>query len=134
MPYFEMIGTSALPYSALLTGLLIVLAVVGAIDVLGRDTVYIRGLPQWAWLLIVVAFPVVGLLAWLLIGRRRRRRPRRARTDPVASAFPEYDRKGRFVPSDPEADAAFLQQCRERAEHQRRVAEIERRRRESDGF
>ncbi|MCX6470016.1 MAG: PLDc N-terminal domain-containing protein, partial [Corynebacteriales bacterium] len=80
MPYFEMIGTSALPYSALLTGLLIVLAVVGAIDVLGRDTVYIRGLPQWAWLLIVVAFPVVGLLAWLLIGRRRHRRPRRART------------------------------------------------------
>ncbi|MGJ0118877.1 PLD nuclease N-terminal domain-containing protein [Williamsia sp. MIQD14] len=134
MPYVEMIGTSALPYSALLSGLLIVLAVVGAIDVLGRDTVYIRGLPQWAWLLIVVAFPVIGLLAWLLVGRRRRRRPRRTRTDPVVSAFPEYDRKGRFVPADPEADAAFLQQCRERAEHQRQVAEIERRRRESRGL
>ncbi|MCP2175814.1 PLD nuclease N-terminal domain-containing protein [Williamsia maris] len=127
-----MIGSPMLPYSAAIAGVLILLALIGAIDVLGRDSVHIRGLPQWAWFLVVVALPGVGLLAWLIIGRRRRRRPRPTRSDRVIEAFPEYDRKGRFVPADPVADAAFLRQCRERAEQQRRTAEIERRRREFD--
>ncbi len=74
----------------------------------------------------------VGLLAWLTIGRRRRRRARPTTSDRVIEAFPEYDRKGRFVPTDPVADATFLRQCRQRAEQQRRTAEIERRRRQLD--
>lgn len=132
MNYLALIGTDALPYPTLVTGLLILLMIAGAIDVLGRDSVYIRGLPQWAWFLVVVVLPIIGLLAWMTIGRRRRPRRRATRTAPVISEFPEYDRKGRFVPQDPDADAAFLRQCRERAEQQRKIAELERRMRESD--
>jgi hypothetical protein len=43
------------------------------------------------------------------------------------SAFPEYDRPGRFAATDPGADDEFLRKCRERAEEQRRKA------READG-
>ena len=131
MPYFTFIGTPFLPYSVVITGVFLLAAVIGAIDVLGKDSSTIRRLPQWGWLLVVVALPVVGLLFWWALGRPRRRRPHRRLPPPVISAFPEYDRKGRFVPQDAAADAAFLQQCRERAEAQRQEAEIERRRREA---
>ncbi|MBE3016108.1 hypothetical protein IL992_44220 [Microbispora sp. NEAU-D428] len=35
--------------------------------------------------------------------------------------FPEYDRPGRFVPSNPDDGEEFLRRCRERAEEQRRA-------------
>jgi hypothetical protein len=38
----------------------------------------------------------------------------------TAPAYPEYDLPVRAAASDPEADAAFLRQVRERAEEQRR--------------
>lgn len=89
------------------------------IDVITTDEWRMRNLSKTSWVLIVLLLPTVGSIIWLLAGRPQHAvsRPR-----PQNSAFPEYDRPGRHVPVDPEADAEFLRRCRERAEEQRRVA------------
>lgn len=82
-----------------------------------------RNLPKIAWLLIVLFFPLVGSVAWLVAGRPVRAGSMRPRfAERAATAFPEYDRPGRFAATDAEADAEFLRRCRERAEEQRRKA------------
>lgn len=135
-----LIGSPVLPYTSVAVGLILLALVVGLIDVLCREDTGVRLLPRWAWLLVVVLVPVFGTVVWLIVGRprtRARRRGRRTRrggpgerraSRAVVSAFPEYDRPGRFVPQDPAADAEFLRQCRQRAEEQRREAELQRRR------
>ncbi len=50
------------------------------------------------------------------------------RLEREAPAFPEYDRPGRAAAADPDADAAFLEQVRARAEEQRRRAAEQKRR------
>jgi hypothetical protein len=85
-----------------------------------------RHLPRWAWLVLVLLFPLVGSLAWLLAGRPRAggtRRPgghRQRLLERPAPQFPEYDRPGRASAQDHLADEEFLRRCRERAEEQRR--------------
>ena len=79
-----------------------------------------RHLPRMGWLLIVLFFPLAGSVAWLVAGRPVRARP--AAYERRASAYPEYDRPGRFAAPDPVSDAEFLRRCRERAEEQRRKA------------
>ncbi|MFC5290165.1 PLD nuclease N-terminal domain-containing protein [Actinokineospora guangxiensis] len=76
-----------------------------------------RHLPKLGWLLVVLFFPLVGSVAWLVAGR-----PARVAAERRTSAYPEYDRPGRFPAADPASDAEFLRRCRERAEHQRRKA------------
>lgn len=92
------------------------------IDVITTDDGDARNLPKIGWLLIVLFFPLVGSLIWLVAGRpvgpvRGARAYERA-----TPAFPEYDRPGRFAATDAESDAEFLRRCRERAEEQRRKA------------
>ncbi|MGX7824411.1 PLDc N-terminal domain-containing protein [Actinokineospora sp. 24-640] len=92
------------------------------VDCVTTDEEDCRNLPKIGWLLLVLLFPLVGSLAWLVAGS-----PPRALTRPRAfgrgtPAFPEYDRPGRFAATDPESDAEFLRRCRERAEEQRRKA------------
>lgn len=80
----------------------------------------VRHLPKVAWVLLVLFFPLLGSVAWLVAGR-----PVKARARPYerpATAFPEYDRPGRAAAVDAEADEEFLRRCRERAEEQRRKA------------
>jgi MFS family permease len=84
-----------------------------------------RHLPRWAWLVLVLFFPLVGSLAWLLAGRPRptgtpRAKRSRTRLERPAPQFPEYDRSGRAAAQDSAADEEFLRRCRERAEEQRR--------------
>lgn len=80
----------------------------------------VRHLPKWGWLVLVLLFPLVGSLVWLLAGRPRRRTARGRSLERQAPAFPEYDRPGRAAAVDPAADEEFLRRCRERAEEQRR--------------
>jgi len=79
----------------------------------------VRNLPKVAWVIIVLLFPFVGSIAWIVAGRPQPA----ASPEPsaVQTQFPEYDRPGRATASDPERDAEFLRQVRERAEEQRRV-------------
>ena len=78
-------------------------------------------LPKIGWLVLVLLFPLVGGIAWLLVGRRGRT-PRRSAYERQAPAFPEYDRPGRAAGATAESDEEFLRRIRERAEEQRRQA------------
>lgn len=99
----------------------------------------VRNLPKLVWLLLVLIFPLIGGIAWLVAGRP---------VGPVAASMPykgnrgvpptgnrgvpaEYDRPGRATAASPDDDEVFLRGLRERAEQQRRDAE--RQRRSQDG-
>jgi len=78
-------------------------------------------LPRWAWLLLVLLFPLVGSVVWLAVGRPRAGATSRPSAfERAAPAFPEYDRPGRAAALDGASDDEFLRRCRERAEEQRR--------------
>ena len=86
-----------------------------------------RHLPKMVWLLLVLFFPLVGSVAWLVAGRPARTSASRSPYEREAPAFPEYDRPGRAAATSADADEEFLRKVRERAEEQRR-RERERRR------
>ena len=89
----------------------------------------VRNLPKLLWLLIVLLFPIVGGIAWLVAGRPQGQ----ARSLPYkgnAGIPPEYDRPGRAAAASPDDDEAFLRGLRERAEQQRRAAAAQRERAE----
>ena len=90
----------------------------------------VRNLPKLLWLVLVLFFPIVGGVAWLVAGRPQGP----ARSLPYKGnrgVPPEYDRPGRATAYSPDDDEAFLRSLRERAEQQRRAAEEQRRRRET---
>jgi hypothetical protein len=89
----------------------------------------IRHLGKTVWLLIVLLFPFIGSIAWLLAGRPQTA-PRRSPHERPATGFPEYDRPGRAAAVDTARDEEFLKGVRERAEEQRRRHEEARRERE----
>lgn len=101
------------------------------VDVIGSRDDRVRNLPKWAWIVLVLFFPLVGSIAWLIAGRPEKARPL-TREQGAAPGFSEYERPGRFAAADPEKDAEFLRQVRERAEAQRRAHE-EKKRREREG-
>ena len=84
----------------------------------------VRHLPKIGWLVLVLLFPLVGGLAWVIVGRDRRSTARSAYERPVPQ-FPEYDRPGRAIGASPESDEEFLRRIRERGEEQRRKAHDE---------
>ena len=95
----------------------------------------VRNLPKLLWLVLVLLFPLVGGIAWLVAGR-----PSAPPSLPYKGNYgsparpipPEYDRPGRATAFSPDDDEAFLRSLRERAEQQRRAAEEQRRAREAE--
>lgn len=107
--------------------LALALAVFCLVDVIG--TAQPRNLPKWAWIVMILLFPLLGSLAYLFAGRPKP-------VPPASSPYAEYERPGRMTASDPEKDAEFLRQVRARAEEQRARARYEaeeKRRREQEG-
>ncbi|GAA2133385.1 hypothetical protein GCM10009843_38700 [Nocardioides bigeumensis] len=102
------------------------------VDVIQSGEDRIRYLPKLWWLLIVLLFPLVGSIGWLVAGRPAGAGGPRSAYERQQPAFPEYDRPGRAAAADPEKDEAFLRQVRARAEEQRRRHEAERRKREQE--
>jgi hypothetical protein len=100
------------------------------IDVITTPEGAVRNLPKIAWLLIVIILVDIGSIAWLVAGRdwsgapRESLRPNGRGPAPrgTGSRYPEYDRPGRYVPTNPDDDEAFLASLRARAEEQRRRA------------
>lgn len=101
------------------------------LDVIMTDESRIRNLPKMAWLFIVLFTSVVGSVAWLVAGRpestSRNSLPYKGNR---GTAYPEYDRPGRFQATNPDDDAAFLQQVRARADAQLQEAKRQRAERE----
>jgi hypothetical protein len=80
-----------------------------------------RNLPKVGWLLLVIFFPLIGGIAWLVAGRPQgpgRSLPYKGNT----GIPPEYDRPGRASAQNPDDDAQFLADLRARAEEQRKRA------------
>ena len=50
--------------------IIILLTVVVLVDVITKDDSQIQHLPKIAWIIIVLLFPIVGSLVWLLAGRQ----------------------------------------------------------------
>jgi len=92
------------------------------IDVLLTPDGAQRNLPKLAWVFIVLLVPDLGSIAWLVAGHPWQNSGARPRSTGAASRFPEYDRPGRYVPSNPDDDEEFLAGLRKRAEDQRRRA------------
>lgn len=56
---------------ALLAVASIALTVYALADCIQTDDSRLRGLPRWAWILLVVLVPWAGPITWLLIGKDR---------------------------------------------------------------
>jgi hypothetical protein len=107
------------------------LFVYSLVDIIQSSEGEIRHLPKLWWLLLVLFFPFVGSIAWLVAGRPDRGPRRASAYERRAPEFPEYDRPGRAAAVDPERDEEFLRQVRARAEEQRRRHELQRRERDN---
>lgn len=82
----------------------------------------VRGLPKWAWIVLIVLIPWIGPITWLIVGKDRTggsgRGPGRGgpqRTGPLA----------------PDEDPEFLRRLDEDIRRERREKERERREREA---
>ncbi len=100
--------------------LVLALCVFCVIDVITSRDDEVRHLPKIGWLVLVLLFPLVGSVAWLVAGRPSKGSRRARPYERQAPEFPEYDRPGRAAATNTEADEEFLRRCRERAEEQRR--------------
>ena len=98
--------------------LVLLLEVYCVIDAIQSKDQDVRNLPKIGWLVLILLFPLVGSIAWLVAGRPQRPRSRSACERPMPQ-FPEYDRPGRAAGPTPESDEEFLRRIRERAEEQR---------------
>ena len=101
------------------------------LDVIMTDESRIRNLSKGTWIFVVLITSVVGAVAWLVAGR-----PEAAPRGGLpykgnrGTAYPEYERPGRAVATNPDDDAEFLRKVRERAEAQ--MAEAKRQRAERE--
>jgi hypothetical protein len=108
----------------------LVLLVYCLLNIITTPEPQIRNLPKLLWIVIVIALPLVGGIAWLVAGRPLgpAGRPGGLPYKGNPGRFPEYDRPGRAVAQNPDDDEAFLRGLRERAEDQRRRADEQARR------
>jgi hypothetical protein len=110
-------------FDGLLGLIMLALWVFCVFDVITTDESLCRNLPKMVWLLIVLLIPDIGSLLWLIAGRPQRVvQPGGLPYKGNTGGFPEYERPGRFVATNPDDDEEFLRRCRERAEEQRRTA------------
>jgi hypothetical protein len=101
----------------------LVLMVYCVLNVITTPEEQVRNLPKLLWLVLVILFPVVGGVAWLVAGRPQGgTRPGGLPYKGNTGRFPEYDRPGRAAAQNPDDDEAFLRGLRERAEEQRKRA------------
>ena len=82
--------------------LIVVLWVFCVVDVILTRPERARNLPKIGWLVLVLLFPLVGSVAWLVAGRPRAGSVRSY--GPPATGFPEYERPGRAAGVSPESD------------------------------
>lgn len=87
------------------------LTIYALIDVIRTDESQIRGLPKFAWIILIILLPVVGAVVWLVAGKERDESRAARSTDPRAwrpgrPSSPDDDpRFGRSPMTDDEIDA-----------------------------
>ena len=91
------------------------------LDAIMTEEYRIRNLPKSVWIMLIVFLFEIGAVAWLVAGRPQgtpRGLPYKGNRGDAAGRYPEYDRPGRLVATNPDDDEAFLRQVRERAQQQ----------------
>ncbi|MEU5387969.1 PLD nuclease N-terminal domain-containing protein [Kitasatospora cineracea] len=105
------------------------------IDCLTTPEDEVRHLPKVVWVIIVLFFPLVGSIAWLVAGRDRtgaRRRQVAWPSGPTAG-YPEYERPRRpLAPDDDPEFLASLKRGNEQHEDMLKQWEADLRRREEE--
>ncbi|MCG5443150.1 PLD nuclease N-terminal domain-containing protein [Micromonospora sp. NIE79] len=91
----------------------IVLAVCALISCLSAEEGKIRALPRIAWVLIILFFPLVGSIAWFIVGREPN--PGGPKGWPGGTGGGERQRPRQVAPDD---DPEFLRSVEERTQQQ----------------
>ena len=89
----------------------LILLVYCLIDCIQTDEAEVRNLRKLWWILLIIFFPLVGGIAWLVAGRPKRDNRRRDVPWPSTrtAGFPEYERPRPLGPDD---DPEFLRELR----------------------
>lgn len=99
----------------------IALTVFALSDCIQTTDQHVRGIPKWAWILLIVLVPWVGPITWLLIGKDRG----------LGAGGADGRSRGRTGPLAPDEDPEFLRELDEQIQRERR--ERMRREREERG-
>ena len=92
------------------------------IDCIQTDSALVRNLPKVGWILLILFFPFVGGIAWLVAGRPKQPPGNpAARRPPPASAFPEPERQQTY-PSEAAAIDEQLRRDQERVDREHEEA------------
>lgn len=86
----------------------VVLLVYTLVDCAMLDRSRVRGLPRWAWIVVMLLLPVVGSILWLIIGRGK----------PLGG-------RGQMRQSAPDDDLEFLRQLDRESVQQDRIRKLE---------
>ena len=101
------------------------------IDCIQADPAAIRNLPKGGWIVLILLFPLVGGIAWLVAGRPVGAGPRRVPWPSTATAgFPEYERPRQVAPDDDPTFLAGL--AASNAEHEKMLRDWEEQLRERE--
>jgi hypothetical protein len=97
----------------------IVLAIYAIVDCLQTPDAELRALPRFGWLVLILLFPIIGSVVWLLVGRARgdAEGPRLAWPTGASAGTTEAQRPARRMVA-PDDDPEFLSQLgRSNSEH-----------------
>jgi hypothetical protein len=107
-------------YHGCMARLLFVLGIVAVtfmiysiVDAALRPARLIRALPKWAWLLIIIAIPIIGGVLWFVIGRGRVQNATVFRTVGPDDDPDFLGKLGYTTPRDPAQDARTDEQIRD---------------------
>ncbi len=99
------------------------------LDVISTNEDACRNLGKTLWIILVLFFPLVGSIAWLVAGR-----PQSTATASMPykgnhghPSLPDYGRRDHAGAANPDDDEAFLRGLRARAEEQRMIYREQRR-------
>ncbi|MEU9515253.1 PLD nuclease N-terminal domain-containing protein [Micromonospora sp. NPDC048169] len=107
----------------------VVLAVVALISCLSADEEMVKALPRMIWVLIILFFPLVGSIAWFLVGRER---PAGIAGVAGTAGTPAPARRPLAPDDDPEFLASLAERSRREDEERLRLWEKDLRRREEE--
>lgn len=104
------------------------------IDCLTTPEDEIRHLPKVVWVIVVLFFPLVGSIAWLVAGKDRTAAGRRRTPWPTGptAGFPEYERPRPLAPDDDPEFLASLKRGNQQHEEMLKQWEADLRRREEE--
>ncbi|MFJ1753092.1 PLD nuclease N-terminal domain-containing protein [Kitasatospora sp. NPDC088134] len=102
------------------------------IDCLTTPEDEVRHLPKVVWVIVVLFFPLLGSIAWLVAGKDRTRRRRVPWPSGPTAGYPEYERPRPLAPDDDPEFLASLKRGNEQHEDMLKQWEADLRRREEE--